>query len=301
MRQVRLALACLLLAASPARAVHWGQAEYAGLLADPELDEVSGLAASQLQPGLYWSNNDGGNGERLQLVEADGSRVATLAIQGVANTDWEDLDSFRLDGKAYLMVADTGDNGGLRKTLKLHVIEEPAKVRDGDRAPVAWTIEFAWPDGARDCEAVAVDPVRGEVLLVSKKRVPPELFRLPLRPKDGVQAAELVGTLSGITQPREEELRENPVYGRYRSQVSGADLSPNGRVLAILNYSRIYFFIRPAGRAWSQDLLGRAGALDFPWLPQAEAIAFSLDGSTLLIGGEQRPSPLLRFRVRPRD
>ena len=301
MRHHCFALACLLFAATPAYAVHWGQAEYAGLLADPELAEVSGLAASQQQPGRYWTNNDGGNGEKLQLVDAEGSRVATLAINGVTNTDWEDLDSFRLDGKPYLLVADTGDNGGLRETLKLHVIEEPAKVRDGDRVPVSWTIEFAWPDGARDCEAVAVDATRGEVLLVSKKRVPPELFRVPLRPKDGVQTAELVGTLSGITQPREEELRENPVYGRYRSQVSGADLSPNGRVLAVLNYSRIYFFIRPAGRAWSQDLLGRAGALDFPWLPQAEAIAFSLDGATLLIGGEQRPSPLLRFRVRPRD
>jgi hypothetical protein len=297
-----LALACLLLAATPAQAMRWGPPEYAGLLADPELAEVSGLAASQVQPGRYWSNNDGGNGETLQLLEADGTRVASITIDGVTNTDWEDLDGFRLDGKPYLLVADTGDTGGLRKTLRLIVIEEPAKLRDGEHVPVAWTIEFAWPDGARDCEAVAVDPRRGEVLLISKKRVPPELFRVPLRPEDNaVQVAELVGTLSGITQPREQELRENPVYGRYRSQVSGADLSPNGRVLAVLNYSRIYFFVRPAGREWTQSLLGRAGALDFPWLPQAEAIAFSLDGSTVLIGGEQRPSPLLRFRIRPRD
>jgi hypothetical protein len=297
-----LAFACLLLVAAPAHAVRWGEPEYAGLLADPELAEVSGLAASRAQPGRYWSNNDGGNGETLQLIEADGTRVGSVVIDGVTNIDWEDLDAFELDGKPYLLVADTGDNGGLRKTLKLHVIEEPAKFRDGERLSVAWTIEFAWPDGARDCEAVAVDARRGEVLLVSKKRVPPELFRLPLRPKDAsVQVAGLVGTLSGITQPREQELRENPVYGRYRSQVSGADLSPNGRVLAVLNYSRIYFFTRPAGQAWTPAQLGRAGALEFPWLPQAEAIAFSLDGSTLLIGGEQRPSPLLRFRIRPLD
>jgi hypothetical protein len=288
--------------ATPAAAVQWGGPEYAGLLADPELAEVSGLAASQAQPGRYWSNNDGDNGTALQLIETDGKRVATLKIEGATNDDWEDISSFRLDGKPYLLVADTGDNGGLRKTLELFVIEEPAKVRDGDKVDVAWSIEFAWPDGARDCEAVAVDPRRGEVLLVSKKRVPPELFRVPLRPKaGGVQTAELLGTLSGITQPREQELRQNPVYGRYRSQVSGADLSPNGRVLAVLNYTRIYFFVRPEGAAWSQALLARAGALDFPWLPQAEAIAFSLDGTNLLIGGEQRPSPLLRFRIQPRE
>jgi hypothetical protein len=297
--------ACALLAslaAAPAYALHWGPPEYAGMLSDPALDEVSGMAASHTQPGRYWINNDGGNGDVLQLIELDGTRVAAATIAGANNVDWEDVASFVLGGKPMLLIADTGDNGGIRKTVKLLVVEEPARVRDGDVLPIAWTIEFAWPDGARDCEAAAVDPVRGEVLLVSKKRVPPELFRLPLRPASpGLQVAQPIGTLSGITQPREEELRQNPVYGRYRSQVTGADLSPNGRVLAVLNYSRVYFFTRPDGRAWSQRLLERAGVLDFPWLPQAEAIAFSVDGSSLVIGGEQRPSPLLRFRIRTRD
>jgi hypothetical protein len=299
MRPVPALLALLLLAPGAAHAVRWSAPEYAGLLADPALAEVSGLAASQAQPGRYWINNDGGNGEALVLIGDDGARLASVTV-GAPNIDWEDLASFRLDGKAYLLIADTGDNGGIRKTVKLHVVEEPARPKDGDKVPVAWSIEFTWPDGARDCEAVAVDAARGEVLLVSKKRVPPELFRVPLKPGPGVQVAERVGTLSGITQPREEELRQNPVYGRYRSQVSGADLSPNGRVLAVLNYTRIYFFIRPAGRPWNQGLLEEAGALDFPWLPQAEAIAFSLDGGSLLIGGEQRPSPLLRFRISKR-
>jgi hypothetical protein len=297
-----LALACLLGAALPASAMQWSPPEYAGMLADPELAEVSGLAASHAQPGRYWSNNDGDNGAALQLIDVDGTRVASIVIAGASNTDWEDIASFRLDGRNYVLVADTGDNGGIRSSLTLHVIEEPAKPKDGDRVPLAWTIEFKWPDGARDCEAVAVDAARGEVLLVSKKRVPPELFRVPLRPKDGPVTAERIGTLSGITQPREEELRRNPVYGRYRSQVTGADLSPNGRVLAVLNYTRIYFFTRPEGSsAWTPELLSRAGALDFPWLPQAEAIAFSADGTTILIGGEQRPSPLLLFRIKPRD
>ena len=39
------------------------------------------------------------------------------------------------------------------------------------------------------------------------------------------------------------------------------------------------------------------GELPLPWLPQAEGIAFGLDGKSLLIGSEQRPSPLLRFRI----
>jgi hypothetical protein len=307
--------------ASPAHAVRWSGPEYAGLLYDPDLSEVSGLAASRAQPGNFWINNDGGNGESLILIQpvpgsaldvdgdgddASGDRavhVASVTVTGVTNVDWEDLDSFVLDGRNYLLVADTGDNGGIRRTLKLHVIEEPAKPRDGDKVAPAWSIEFAWPDGARDCEAVAVDAARGEILLVSKKRVPPELFRVPLRPAGpGVQTAERIGTLAGIVQPREQELKQNPVYGRYRSQVSGADLSPNGRVLAVLNYTRVYFFVRPDGsQPWQQSQLERAGALEFPWLPQAEAIAFSIDGMSLILGGEQRPSPLIRFQVKRRN
>src|SRR3546814_3441453 len=81
--------------------------------------------------------------------------------------------------------------------LQLHVIEEPASLDEvAQHAPLepAWSIAFRWPDGARDCEAVAVDARRGEVLLISKKRTPPELFALPLRPRaDGMQVARKIG------------------------------------------------------------------------------------------------------------
>ena len=290
----------LALLAGDAAASRWSRAEYAGVLTDPELSEVSGLAASRAHPGMFWAENDGDNGEKIIAIRTDGSRLASVRILGVHNTDWEDLDSFDLDGKHYLMIADTGDNGGIRKTLLLHFIEEPADVRDGATVTPAWSIEFRWPDGARDCEATAVDVAGGQVLLISKKRVPPEVFSLPLRPAAGagVLVATPVAVLPGIAQPSTDDLKQNPVYGRYRSQVSGADLSPNGRVLAVLNYHSIHLYVRGPGQAWAQALdTAVPDELALPWLPQAEGIAFSLDGKSLLIGSEQRPSPLLRFRV----
>jgi hypothetical protein len=290
-------LLLLALLAADVSASGWSRAEYAGVFTDPELDEVSGLAASHAHPGLYWAHNDGGHGPILIAIRSDGSRVASIRAEGVTNVDWEDIDSFDLDGKHYLMVADTGDNGGIRKTLALHVFEEPARLRDGDSVRPAWTINFRWPDGARDCEATAVDAVNGEILLISKKRVPPDMLRLPLRPGPELQTAQLLTTLPGIGQPSEDQLRKNPVYGRYRSQITGADLSPNGRVLAVLNYHSVYTYVRAPGQDWVQAMKTAPGELDYPWLPQAEGIAFSLDGRSLLIGSEQRPSPLLRFRV----
>lgn len=294
---MKLILILLGLLAADASAGRWSKPEYAGVFTDPELSEVSGLAASRSHAGIYWAQNDGGNGARLLAIKSDGSRVASVTIAGAENTDWEDLDSFELNGKNYLLIADTGDNGGIRKTLALYVVEEPKQLRDGDTLRPAWAITFRWPDGARDCEAAAVDPVNGEVLLISKKRVPPELFKVPLKPLPGVQTAELVTTLSAIEQPSASELERNPVYGRYRSQISGADLSPNGRVLAVLNYHSIHLYVRDPGQSWADAFRRRPGQLDFPWLPQAEGIAFSPDGRSLLIGSEQRLSPLLLYRV----
>ena len=290
-------LILLVLLATDASASRWSRAEYAGVFTHPDLSEVSGLAASRVHAGVYWALNDGGNGENLIAIRSDGSRVVAVHVAGVKNVDWEDIDSFELDGRKYLMIADTGDNGGIRKTLALHFVEEPAVLHDGDTLKPAWSTTFRWPDGARDCEASAVDASSGEVLLISKKRVPPELFRLPLHPGEELQTAELITTLSGIDQPSETQLKDNPVYGRYRSQISGADLSPNGRVLAVLNYHSIHLYVREPGMDWAKAMRRSPGSLQFPWLPQAEGVAFSPDGRSLLVGSEQLPSPLLLFRV----
>ncbi|GAB3735170.1 hypothetical protein GCM10028794_14350 [Silanimonas algicola] len=266
-----------------------------GVMADARLAETSGLGASRARPGALWVHNDSGHAAELHLMSAAGARMASITIDGTRNIDWEDLAAFDLDGKRYLLVADTGDNGGLRDVLDLVVIEEPADIRDGMRLSPAWTLRFRWPDGARDCEAVAVDAVAGEVLLVSKKRVPPELFRIALRPDgDSLQTAQRIGRLGGIAQPSAAELAQNPVYGRYRSQVTAADLSPDGRTLAILNYQAVYLYRRDPGAHWS-GALATPQRLDFAWMPQAEAMGYSLDGRQLWVAGEQRPSPLVYF------
>ena len=173
-----LTLSACLLACAPQKEPF---ARLAGLVLDERLREVSGMAASRVHEDVLWLANDGGNDAALYAVSRRGRELARFAVDGVANTDWEDLAAFELDGRHYLLIADTGDNGGLRRTLQLHVVEEPATLEDGPLKP-AWSIAFRWPDGARDCEAVAVDAAAGQVLLVSKKRRPPELFALPLRP-----------------------------------------------------------------------------------------------------------------------
>jgi hypothetical protein len=294
---VRQLLAAALLAAATAAAEEPAVA-YQALVTDERVDEISGLVASRQHPGVTWVHNDSGDAARLYALGADGALLATPRLRGARNIDWEDLAVREQAGRHLLLIADTGDNGGLRSELAIYAVEEPGTLQDA-RPRIAWKMRFRWPDGARDCEAMAVDPHSGEIYLVSKKRVPPELFRLPAAPRgERVETAEFVGHLSGIEQPSSEDLQRNPVYGRYRSQVTAADIAPDGLQLAVLNYRRAMVYTRGPGEDW-RTAIGRAPAVfEFPWLPQAEALGFSHDGDALLIGTERVPTPLLRLPLR---
>ncbi len=272
--------------------------QLSGLITAPQLDEVSGLAASRVHPDTLWVLNDGGNAPALYAIGKRGGLLATFRIAGVVNTDWEDLAAFDLDGRHYLLVADTGDNGGLRKTLQLHVVEEPQTLDDGmlhdGMLRPAWSIAFRWPDGARDCEAVAVDAVHGEILLISKRRRPPELFTLPLRPGNGgLQVARFVGHLAGIPEPDAEALREDAHQARIRNQVTAADISLDGRAIAVMTYRDVLVYPRPPQASWAQALARNPQVHELTWLPQAEALAWAADGHGLYATGEHSPAPLL--------
>ena len=265
-----------------------------GVLLDPQLSEISGLAASARHRDVLWLHNDGGDG-RLFAVGTGGRRLATFGIDGVTRTDWEDMAAFELQGRRYLLIADTGDNGGLRRTLQLHVIEEPAKLQNARLTP-AWSIVFRWPDGPRDCEAVAVDAARGQILLVSKKRSPAELFALPLRPPGtGVLTATRVGTLAGMPEPDAEHLRQSPNRARLDGHVTAAAVSPDGATLAVMTYRYLLLYPRQPRERWVSAVSRTPNVSLLPWLPQAEALDYSADGEGLYATGEFIPAPLYRI------
>jgi len=249
------------------------------------------MAASGVHANALWVLNDGGKDPVLYAVSRRGRRLARFLLEGVNNTDWESLAAFELDGKHYLLIADTGDNGGLRRTLQLHVVEEPTALTNATLRP-AWSIAFRWPDGARDCEAVVVDADAGQILLLPKKRPPAELFALPLRPGPERQIARQLGTLTGITQLKEDEQRSNPRRARRRGLVTGAELSPDARTLAVLTYERLMLYRRAPGEPWASAVARTPEVHSLPLLPQAEALAWSHDGRGLFVTSEFQPAPL---------
>ncbi len=285
-------MAALLLGIAACSAPSLPFARLAGLVTSRQLGEISGLAASHAHDGVLWAINDGGNPARLYAISRRGRLLARYEVEGASNQDWEDLSSFELGGRRYLLLADTGDNAGRRRGFSLHVFEEPAKLANGKLKP-AWTIRARWPDGPRDCEAVAVDAAAGQVLLVSKKRVPPELFSLPLAdPRGAVVEARRIGRLAGVPQVGEELQRKDPRLAALFSQVTAADVAPDRRSLAVLTYGSVLFYHRGEGEDWAEATARAPETHDIPPIPQAEALAWSAGGGGLYATGEFSPAPI---------
>ena len=291
--RLRLAtLAMLFLCATACAPPSLPFARLAGLITSGDLDEISGLASSRAHDDVLWAIEDSGNPARLHALSRRGRVLARYKVEGAKNIDWEDLASFDLDGRHYLLVADTGDNGGKRRNFVLHVFEEPKVLRNGTLKP-AWSIRARWADGPRDCEAVAVDAAAGKVLLVSKKRKPPELFALPLAdPRGEWREARRIGRLAGVPEADVELQRSDPQLARLSPQVTAADLSPDGRTLAVLTYGSVLFYRHQPGEDWGLAVARPPEAHDVPLIPQAEALAWSRGGGGLYASGEFKPAPI---------
>lgn len=273
-----------------------------GYLQATELVEASGLAASRRHSGLLWALNDSGNLPALFALKTSGADLGQVTLAGVKNRDWEDLAAFVWQGEPYLLVADTGDNRGKRDRVILHALPEPQaddRGRFSGEVQPAWSWFFTYPDGSRDCEALAVDEIAGRILLLSKRSQPPVLYSLPLGPPfdDTLQIATAIGSVATIPQPSSLELLL--LYGKYNAQPTAMDLSANGRDLLILTYGHAYLYRRSHGQDWAAVVAEQPQTIALPdlfTLAQREAACFSADGHSLFVTGEGEGAALLQLK-----
>ena len=271
----------------------------AGQLQAGELVEASGLARSQRDPELLWSMNDGGSKARLYAFDGSGFHRGRIKLDDVKNRDWEDLSSFAVDGTPYLLVADTGDNDGKRGKVSLHVVLEP-DLDDDDKVKVepAWSIDFRYPDGPHDVEAVAADPANDRAVLLTKREWPPVLYEVPLHPpSDDAVLAKRLGPIESLPEPTRQD-REHAVFTKeWHWQPTGMDLSPDGRLAVILTYRGVYLYHLDPGRSLYESLSGRAYGFGLGNFRNAESVAFSADSESIYVTLEGRHAPLLRIDI----
>jgi hypothetical protein len=248
-----------------------------GTVRDPALDEISGIAVGRRDPSVRWVHNDSGGGPVLFALAPDGALLATVTIDGVTATDWEDIAAGPgpVDGEPWLFVADIGDNGRVRPSVSVVRFVEPALPV---RRVAGQTVEVVYPDGPHDAEAFFVHPVSGDWYVLTKETAQSSvLFRVP-RPGMGVRRVtpEVVGYL---------DVRPD--------RVTAADLSPDGTRLAVRTYSGVRVF-----PVVGDDVAGALGAspcrFNVPGELQGEAVAFEADGRSLVTVAEGNTPELRR-------
>ena len=271
----------------------------AGQLQSDELVEASGLARSQRDPELLWSINDGGSRPRLHAFDGSGFHRGRIKLDDVKNRDWEDLSSFTIDGTPYLLVADTGDNDVKRNKVRLHVVPEPDLAEDAKvRLEPAWSIDFRYPDGPRDVEAVVADPANDRAVLMSKRDLPPVLYEVPLHPpSDGTVMAKRLGTIESLPPPTRQDREHAAFTKEWHWQPTAMDLSPDGRLAVVLTYRAVYLFHLDPERSLYESLSGQAYGFGLGNFRNAESVAFSADSKSIFVTLEGRHAPLLRIDI----
>jgi hypothetical protein len=294
MKTSLLALALLALLASSCAAERLPAPEIPRIKSQ-KIKEASGLAISSASDDFLWTLNDSGGSAHLHLFGTDGRDHGKTKVTNAENIDWEDLASFTLDGKNYLLVADVGDNDALRETCTLYFIPEPKLPADGKKLGAELTstrhIEFRYEDGPRDCESVAVDVVDEKIILISKRSQPPEVYELPLRAsaKRGVIVARKIG-VTAVDSPVGSLIP-------FANQPTGLDISRDRSHAAVVTYYGVFLFPRQAGETWTQALARKPVSLGSHGLGQAESIAFSRDGKFIYTISEGKNSPIIRYRI----
>jgi hypothetical protein len=263
----------------------------AGALEAPPHSETSGITCSRRAPDLLWTHDDSGGAPILYAVDTAGRKRGTLLLKGASSEDWEDVASFERAGKAWLLVADTGDNDAKRSTVLLHVVAEPEPERLKPNAALedspAYSLRIRYEDGPRDCEAVAVDPVEGTIYLLTKRDAVPRLYRVPLAAsREKVVEARLVGTAPLLAGKPEQASMLKHLAGKRFSWPTGMDFAPDGRSAVVLTYGEPLIFTREGNEPWANVFKRAPTRLAFHGLPQAEAVCFSANGKSIFVASE---------------
>ena len=263
------------------------------------IGEMSGIVRSPLD-GAFWVHNDSGDEPRLFALDSDGRVLIPenlanefhgeetqagkqpwpgVHIENVVNQDWEDVTS---DG-VNLYIADMGNNNNARRNLGIYVVpwESLAEAQSANATrfiPVHYPEQTGFPSLERHFDSESLFFADGSLYAITKHResVPNQqmqpganLYRLDSQSESTSNALNLIDHHPELTA------------------ATAAELSPDGNTLAVLSYTAVWLFERPAeGDAWLSAPSSRL-PLDVNDARQVEAITW-LDEETLIVTNEQR-------------
>ncbi|MFD5795353.1 WD40 repeat domain-containing protein [Streptomyces diastatochromogenes] len=226
---------------------------------DPRITESSGLAASHLHPGIYWTHNDSDDGPYIYAVDsATGKTVATVTLRGIGSP--RDVEAISIGPDNQIYVGDIGDNlDGKWPYVWIYRLPEPKVLKNQTVRATQYVVKYS--DGARNAESLVVHPKTGRVYIIDKKEDGGHLYEGP---------ATLSTSGANIFRP----------VAAIDLWATDAAFSPNGRQLAVRGYFGGLYY------DWNGGKIKKEGRLDVPLQGQGESVSYSLDGTKLMYGSE---------------
>jgi hypothetical protein len=225
--------------------------------------ELSGVVASRRRPGVFWTHGDSGAAPELVAFDTTGKVLARVALAGAPNTDWEDLTA---DDQGHLYVGDIGNSAKLFPARYVYKIIEPDPLNPPAQpvSPIE-RYRYRYPRGedgkARPrFDAESLFWYQGGLYLLSKS---PGRDTVLYRMQQAKAPAD---------RPSAGDMKLVPVATLDISMPTGADVSSDGKHLAVCSY----------GRMWLYPLLeaGAAGPAEpFHDSRNARAMSYSARGN----------------------
>jgi outer membrane protein assembly factor BamB len=240
-----------------------------------KLKEASGVEFSSASD-LVWVLEDSGNKNAIYGLNTDGKIKQTIEIENAKNIDWEDLAS---DTAGNLYIGDFGNNDNARKDLCIYKVD--SKDLNNEKATSSEKISFYYPEQTEFppkksgllYDAESFFEHNGNFYIFTKNRskgFDGSVFLYKIPNRSGNHKAQLLGKFQACN-----------IYKK--CAITSADISPDGKTIAILSASRIYLLT-----TFSSDdfLSGKTEELLLPDVTQKEGICFK-DNETLLIVDEK--------------
>ncbi len=250
---------------------------------DRKLNESSGVAPSQEYPGEYLTHNDSGDTARFFRVNKEGEITAEFKLKGVQARDWEEMGSATIGVKNMVYIGDIGDNPSKNESVKIYRFEEPRG--SSGEISVFDTFTVTYPGGARNAEAMLIDPKTGDIWVVQKSSGPGGIYRLRNPKRSGKYKFEYMGKIEfpdGLAPMR---------------VITGGAVSPSGSHVVLRTYAFAYEFPIP-GREMKSWLTTKATRIQTPLEMQGEAICYSADGRSIITTSEGTPCRISSIQIK---
>jgi hypothetical protein len=280
----------------------YGSCVARGRIESEELLEISGIAASRERDGVLYVHNDSGDEPRFFAIDDQGRTLGEFVLPLDDVKDVEDIATGTgPGGKSYVYLGDIGDNvarigfGLGRSEIQIHRVAEPAlpKVRGArQRIAAIETLRFEYPDHPHDAEALFVDPLSGDLFLVSKEG-------------DGKSRVFRAQAPFDTKTARELEVVASLEFGRGllegNSMVTAADIAPDGGRILIRTYTGLFEWRRASGQSVGAALRGIPRSVPVPQEEQGEAVGFSRKQDGYFTISEKEHPPLYFCACRASD